>query len=175
MTNIANFNQLELERQSILKLLDAQKDQAERNRLGQFATPSQLAAEMVEASLFYLKDREIRFLDPAFGTGPFYSALLRSGGMADRRLEAALGFEIDPHYSVSAARLWANTPLELRLADFTQARLPASDRAQHNLLICNPPYVRHHHLTQTDKLRLQKTVEAITHIKPCQKKPPTPS
>jgi adenine-specific DNA-methyltransferase len=165
MTDIANFNQLELERQSILKLLDAQKDQAARNRLGQFATPPQLAAEIVEASLFYLKDREIRFLDPAFGTGPFYSALLRSDNMTNRHLEAARGFEIDPHYSVSAAQLWANTPLELSLEDFTQARLPASDSAKHNLLICNPPYVRHHHLTHLEKLRLQKAAETITHIK----------
>lgn len=165
MTNMATFQQLELERQNILKLLDAQKDQAERNRLGQFATPPQLASEIVEASLLFLRDQEIRFLDPAFGTGPFYSALLRSASMADRHLETAGGFEIDPHYFVAAAQLWANAPVELRLEDFTRALVPGSNVENYNLLICNPPYVRHHHLGQAEKLRLQKVAEAITHIK----------
>lgn len=165
MTNSANYHQLELQRQHILKVLDAQKSQAERNRLGQFATPPQLAAEIVDASLLYLDKLDIRFLDPAFGTGPFYSALLRSDQIANRRLQAAHGFEIDPHYAVSATQLWANTPLVLHTEDFTRATPPGNDASKYNLLICNPPYVRHHHLSQAEKLRLQRMVEASTQFK----------
>ena len=91
--------------------------------------------------------RSLRFLDPAIGTGAFYSALLDVFGQ--RRVETAVGYEIDPHYGLPAKRLWAGTGIELRLADFTQAA-PPSARAKCDLLVCNPPYVRHHHLAGKD-------------------------
>lgn len=57
-----------------LEQLDAAKSQADRNRLGQFATPPKLAAQIVAAALALLPPRSrIRFLEPGFGTGPFSS------------------------------------------------------------------------------------------------------
>ena len=144
--------------------LDAQKTQADRNRLGQFATPAALAQEIVALSCAYLPpSAEIRFLDPAFGTGSFYSALLQT--VAPSRIHSAQGFEIDPHYGLPATDLWEQTPLDLRLADFTAATVPAHAEAQANLLICNPPYVRHHHLSGDDKVRLQELVRQRTGLR----------
>lgn len=132
--------------------LDAGKTGAERNRLGQFATPSALARSLVDLSVHLLPTGEpIRFVDPAFGTGSFYSALLDS--VPASRVEASLGFELDPHYGVPARRLWRDTGLELRLEDFTRA-IPGASRLP-NLVVCNPPYVRHHHLASADKQRMQ--------------------
>lgn len=130
--------------------LDIQKSQSERNRLGQFATPTALAVDVLRHAKELLPASEpVRFLDPAFGTGSFYSALLAT--FPKRRVSAAHGLELDPHYARPARQLWADHPLKLQLADFTAADPPAK---KFNLLICNPPYVRHHHLKVDDKQRL---------------------
>jgi predicted RNA methylase len=144
--------------------LDGAKTQTERNKLGQFATPTALAADIVKYARTLLpKDKKIRFLDPAFGTGAFYSALLQQFPLS--QIVEAVGYEVDPHYGNEALKLWHETPLRLNIADFTQAVPPNSDWAKANLLICNPPYVRHHHLSRVDKLRLQRVTEQIARIK----------
>lgn len=54
---------LEFERLKIQYLLDKQKTQEERNRLGQFATPTNLALEMLEYARSLLPfNSEISFL-----------------------------------------------------------------------------------------------------------------
>lgn len=137
--------------------LDAQKSQEERNRLGQFATPTLLARDVVAYGISLLpKATAIRFLDPALGTGSFYSALLATA--AARPIEAVSGFEIDPHYAIPASTLWAHFPLHITQGDFTRLEPPAEEQSRFNLLICNPPYVRHHHLASDEKMRLQKRI-----------------
>ena len=134
--------------------LDGRKSPAERNKLGQFATPTQLARDVLAFGLGLLPEAlPVRFLDPAIGTGSFYSALLRTS--AGRPVESAVGFEIDPHYGEPSIALWQGTPLKITLADFTRQSPPTDDKKRANLLICNPPYVRHHHLDGDDKTRLQ--------------------
>ena len=147
---------LEERRLGLQAELDGQKSQAERNRLGQFATPTPLALEVVRYGASFLQSgEEVRFLDPAIGTGAFYSAL-RDVFVAGQIAEA-VGFEIDPHYGEPAARLWKDAGLVLDLSDFTQAE----PSPRFNLVVCNPPYVRHHHLGEADKERLQfRTLKA---------------
>jgi hypothetical protein len=141
---------LEERRLMLQAALDAKKTQAERNRLGQFATPTALAIDILKyASTFIPEDEKVRFLDPAIGTGAFYSALTKV--FPKQRIAEALGFEIDPHYEEPASQLWARSGLVTKLADFTDEE-PSS---RFNLVICNPPYVRHHHLQNSDKARLQ--------------------
>ena len=133
--------------------LDTTKDRTERNRLGQFATPSQLAVDMLSYARTLLgQHTKVRFLDPALGTGAFYSALLDVFPKND--MEASVGYEIDSHYAAAAAELWGATGLDVRLEDFTLA-CPPETAEKFNLLICNPPYVRHHHIASADKQRLQ--------------------
>lgn len=133
--------------------LDAAKSQPERNRMGQFATPTGLAVDMLRyAKTSLRKPEKIRFLDPAIGTGSFYSALLSV--FAKSQIDLAVGYEIDPHYAMPAKNLWAGSCLEMHLSDFTAAQAPAEDE-KFNLLICNPPYVRHHHIVNGDKQRLK--------------------
>lgn len=138
-------------RLSIQTELDAKKTALERNKLGQFATPTVLAREVLSYGLSLMPKRQrVRFLDPAIGTGSFYSALREMIGR--RPIAAAKGYEIDPHYGEPARELWAGSGLDIELSDFTQAQPPCDG---FNLLICNPPYVRHHHLGADEKCRLQ--------------------
>ena len=143
--------------------LDAAKDQAERNRMGQFATPTELAVQIIEYAKGQLNETEtVRFIDPAIGTGSFYSALLKV--FPADRLTRAVGYEVDPHYGEPAARLWEGTMLDVRLEDFTLAA-PPSDKGKFNLLVCNPPYVRHHHIASEEKRRLKALTREACGIK----------
>jgi len=149
---------LEERRLVVQRELDNRRTRAERNRLGQFATPPTLAGSIVSATLKLLPERtHIRFLDPAFGTGAFYSALV--GLVVGARLDSAQGFEIDREFGLAAAGLWRSSGLRLHIADFTLAAVPTDPAAKPNVLICNPPYVRHHHLDREAKTRLQMAVK----------------
>lgn len=146
---------IECQRLEAQSSLDATKTQAERNKMGQFATPPSLAGDILAFAKSLLPQKtHIRFLDPAFGTGSFYSALLRT--FPAEHIERASGYEIDLHYGRKAQGLWGGTNLRLELSDFTRAVPPEIDLEKCNLLICNPPYVRHHHLTAAEKPRLQR-------------------
>lgn len=151
---------IEKQRLALQASLDSQKSQAERNRLGQFATPTALAEDiLLYAETLLPLAAEVRFLDPAIGTGSFYSALLKV--FPKERIAEAIGFELDPHYGKPAAELWRDTGLTLKLADFTRAE----PSPRFNVLICNPPYVRHHHLHNTDKNWLQIRTQQASGMK----------
>lgn len=144
--------------------LDGRKSQAERNKLGQFATPTTLARDVLSYGLKTLPAKmPVRFFDPAIGSGSFYSALMAAVG--DQSVQSARGFEIDPHYGLPAKDFWKGTPLELTLGDFTKAVAPKGDEDKATLLICNPPYVRHHHMDSEEKARLQALSNEIAGIR----------
>lgn len=148
---------LEAHRLELQIELDAAKSKLERNQMGQFATPGPLAIQVLErAKQLVASNDPIRFLDPAFGTGAFYSALLHV--FSSDHIEAARGYEIDEHYGNEARLLWRDRPLEVIIEDFTVAAPPENETDRYNLIICNPPYVRHHHLKAENKRRLQSLV-----------------
>lgn len=143
--------------------LDSGKTKAERNRLGQYATPTELATDILTcARALVRRDAPVRFLDPAIGTGSFYSALLRV--FPPDEIEDALGFEIDGEVASEARKVWRHSPLRIKHDDFTQARPPLEDARKATLLVCNPPYVRHHHLSRGDKLRLQGAARLLADV-----------
>ncbi|MEQ1439206.1 SAM-dependent DNA methyltransferase [Fontimonas sp. SYSU GA230001] len=150
----------EQERLALQACLDAAKSPTERNRFGQFATPTDLAEDIVGyAAALAPSGAKLRFLDPAFGTGAFYSALLRI--VPNERIAEAAGFEIDPHYGAAATNFWKDARFALTIADFTHAKpLP-----RFNVVICNPPYVRHHHLQNGDKAYLQARTLQLSGMK----------
>ncbi|MFT4195932.1 Eco57I restriction-modification methylase domain-containing protein [Ottowia sp.] len=155
---------MEEQRYALQAERDGHKSRAERNKLGQFATPTPLACDVLAFGLGLLPEGEaVRFLDPAIGTGSFYSALRAT--QRRRPIDWASGFEIDPHYGQPAQALWAGEPLEITLGDFTRQPVPRSDTERANLLVCNPPYVRHHHLSSAEKVRLQDAARAAAQVK----------
>jgi len=128
--------------------LDAQQSLAMRNRQGQFSTPPELALQMVVLAQSMLPpDGRVRFVEPSLGTGVFYSALERQLGRA--RIGRAVGFELDTRIAEAAERVWKDTPLRVCGADFL--RLVPPSEPQFDLLLANPPYVRHQHLSSDYK------------------------
>lgn len=137
------MNDFESKRRLLQKELDLLKTQEQRNVMGQFSTPIVLANDIASyAKGIMPRNCKIRFLDPACGTGVFFSALINL--FPDSRIEAATGYEIDDHYGKPSSELWAKTTLIYQLTDFTK-QIPPPENKKYNLLICNPPYVRHHH------------------------------
>lgn len=134
--------------------LDNLKTTEERRRLGQFATPSPLAREIAHYAVELLQhQQDIYFLEPSIGTGAFYSALL-SELLSSKSLKSATGFEIDKDVLETAQSLWPDG-IELKYQDFTKA---SPDSSKINLLLANPPYVRHHLIDAQDKLFLKDSV-----------------
>ncbi|NLG42019.1 MAG: SAM-dependent DNA methyltransferase [Phycisphaerae bacterium] len=157
-------NPCETRRRAIQEELDARRSAAERNRLGQFATPNPLAVDIARyvATLLGRKGGSIRFADPAVGSGSFFSAALSAFGQ--ERIAKALGIEIDPLFCGAARELWSDAGLDVICGDFTRLvakspRLPAP-----SVILANPPYVRHHHLSREDKERLQALTKRMAGV-----------
>lgn len=160
MISRTEISALEERRLKLQSDIDAQKAQNERNELGQFSTPAKLAREIVSAALAYMpRGLPIRFFEPGFGTGTFFSSLLQVSG---REPITAKGIEIDPLYGAPAKRLWRDTCAQVSIGDFTQMSPPTEDSEKFNLLVCNPPYSRHHHLSKEEKLRLQRALRGAS-------------
>lgn len=157
-------NPVEARRQAVQAELDARRSGTERNRLGQFATPNALAVEITRhvQSIAGRSLCAIRFADPSIGTGSFYSAVLTVFG--PERIERAVGVELDPAFCEAARDLWGNAGLEVVRGDFTRVVANGSRPSSPNLILANPPYVRHHHLEREDKERLQALVYRMTGV-----------
>jgi hypothetical protein len=146
---------VEVRRQAIQVDIDTRRSAAERNRLGQFATPNALAidiARYVESVIGRAKS-SIRFSDPSIGSGSFFSAALAVFG--SKRISSAVGIELDPAFADAARNLWADVGLEVVCGDFTRLFASGSLPLSPNVILANPPYVRHHHMSREDKERLQ--------------------
>ena len=76
-----------------------------------------------------------------------------------------MGYEIDSHYSQPALALWDDGVLQIRCEDFTTASAPAAPEERFNLIVCTPPYVRHHHIGSSGKPRLKGAVETARGIR----------
>ena len=148
MATLARYS-IEERRQQEQVRLDLLKTTLERNKLGQFATPSELAIRLTRYAHRLLGDTPVRFLDPAIGTGSFFSAISQTFSV--NRIERAAGVELDPLFAECARELWGAEGLQITQADFT-SRSPGS---RYNLILANPPYVRHHHLSGREKERLR--------------------
>jgi adenine-specific DNA-methyltransferase len=145
----------ELRRLEIQVALDSERSALERNKWGQFATPPVLADDITRYTLSLLEQSAVRFLEPSCGSGSFFSSLLRSLDES-RTLDAAIGVELDERFALAAKELWAGYGLDVVQGDFIEYSSTADYRA--NVLIANPPYVRHHHLGGEQKALLTRVL-----------------
>ncbi len=152
-----SVHDIEVQRIAEQRRLDKLKDAAQRNQWGQFATPPELAREIAQYAAnrwSQLGRGDVRFLDPAVGTGAFYSALLQT--FARRRIHTAAGVELDPLFASATRDLWGSSGLRVVEGDFTAIE----PTEPFNLLLTNPPYVRHHHLPGAAKQRMRGRIAA---------------
>jgi len=141
--------------------LDQLKTAKERNKWGQFATPPTLALEIAQYAWSKVKRRKggFTFLDPAIGTGSFFGAFLQT--FPHDRIEAATGIELDKPFAQAAREVWQSQGLKVVQGDFTRQKVDA----KYNVILTNPPYVRHHHLEAEEKQRLAELAQAATGLK----------
>jgi len=147
---IKDIPHIEVQRLREQERLDALKTALERNKWGQFATPPELARSLARYALGQMDGKPVRFLDPAVGTGSFFSAICQES--SPEGIASAVGIELDPLFAEGARSLWATLGLQVVQGDFTQQPAP---NQRFSLILTNPPYVRHHHLTSDDKSRLK--------------------
>ncbi|RJQ22607.1 MAG: hypothetical protein C4560_02135 [Nitrospiraceae bacterium] len=95
----------------------------------------------------------LRFLEPAVGTGVFFSALLNS--INGHSVKEATGVELDNIYAEVARRLWSGKELTVTVSDYFDFVRRNENQSRFNLLCTNPPYVRHHHIDPSEKRKLQ--------------------
>ena len=148
----------EIRRQAAQDNLDRTTTKAQRNKRGQVATPPPMALQILEYATSRMHNStQIKFLDPAVGTGAFFSALLSTNHPS--RIASAHGYETDPRITRTARDLWSSSGLTVHQQDFTTADPPGPGGAA-NLVICNPPYVRHHHIGPETKAFLKHHLQA---------------
>jgi hypothetical protein len=152
-----DIKDLESERERLQIFLDSKRTKIERNKLGQYSTPKVLADDIVHTSLEYITKSNIRFLDTSIGTGVFYSSLIES--VEEKNISCACGYEIDDCYYAPSKKLWDNTKLKYIKNNFLDVTHPIFDGEKYNLIISNPPYVRHHHIEENLKRALHDKIE----------------
>lgn len=150
MTNI------ERKRQHLQSVLDASKTLQERNKMGQFSTPYPLARQICEYIINYTGDSIESFLEPSIGTGVFYSALSEIANV-----HRAVGYEIDRYYYKPAKDLWCNHKINIINQNFFNA----CPEEKFSLIIANPPYSRHHHISTETKVELAEKVKRLYNLK----------
>jgi adenine-specific DNA-methyltransferase len=156
------IEQAEGQRQLEQARLDLAMGTKLRNRTGQFSTPNALADEIVRycRDRWDVKPRPVRFLEPCIGTGSFFSSLQRA--FPADMIQTAFGCELDDEHANVAGSLWKAAGLQLKNGDFLEQAPP---RQKYNLLITNPPYVRHHHLDPKRKEHLQAKVREALQLR----------
>lgn len=157
---VGNMIDAEKTREQEQLRIDEAKDIEERRKHGQFATPFSLAREIVSYGIDLLDENVISFLEPSLGTGAFYSALVHEKCKTAKDIKKATGIEIDPAYFSIAKSIWNDGCLQVYNADFTH--FPTDGK--YNLLITNPPYVRHHYISQEEKNYLGECAKEETGI-----------
>lgn len=106
------LKEIETRRQYLQKEIDSTKTSIERNKLGQFSTPINLALDILALAKDYLpNNQKVKFFDPAFGMGSFYSALIQT--FPSNEIEKAVGFEIDKSYFTASQNLWNGFPVKI--------------------------------------------------------------
>ena len=157
---VRDLTLLETMRLQLQTEIDNGKSIDSRRRLGQFATPYELAQEIISYGLTLQDEEAISFLEPAIGTGSFYSALLSECDKHSKTVMSATGIELDDDFYSAARDLWSHTGINLIKEDFTEAEC----LKRVNFLISNPPYVRHHYISQEKKSKLATTIKDNTGL-----------
>lgn len=154
----------EQQRQLLEKKLELTKETQTRKQLGQFSTPYEIALSIVNHVFMNVDTDEIKFIEPAVGSGVFLSALSTSDVVKNFTFSSILGVDIDEEY-INIAKNWGNIidceDISFLNSDF----LNLEATSKFNLLISNPPYVRHHRLSSELKEKYKLQIKKLLDIK----------
>ena len=138
-------------RGSLQQSIDKSKDLVSRNKMGQYATPKSLASEICQYVGSISKwSYPIEVLEPALGLGIFIEVFKFE---TDLDINRYTGIELDEDFFNAAEKLWRGFNVDLVKSDF----MLFNTNKKFQIIISNPPYVRHHHLSKDYKTK-------ITHL-----------
>lgn len=157
----SDVSETEAQRLSLQVELDAERTAAERNLMGQFATPPALADDVMRFAVSLHNEKKIRFLEPSCGSGSFFSALVKDHD--GHVVESATGIELDERFAAVASSLWSDRGLRVLQGDFFERVRDVGESV--SLLVANPPYVRHHHMHADYKAKLGEQVTEELRMK----------
>ncbi len=103
-----------------------------RKKFGQYFTPEIIADLMVS---WVIQDNPSSLLDPAFGLGVFYDALLCNKKINGRLVNYS-AYEIDSHILDYLNSHGASSPA-VEISDYLQ-----TEKNKYDAIVCNPPYMR---------------------------------
>jgi len=130
------------------------------NEVDVHLTPPELAQEVTQYAVGLLPAKaEIHFGDPAVGNGAFYGALL--GAVPRDRISSAMGIDINKQQVAAARSRWVHRGMTVKLGDY----LHMAKEAPRNLILANPPYLRHQHIPASYKLSLRERSSAELGLK----------
>ncbi|HDH06795.1 MAG TPA: hypothetical protein ENF87_00320, partial [Thermoproteales archaeon] len=143
--------------------------QEERRKLGEFYTPKPIAEFMTK---WAIRTPEDTVLDPGVGSGIFLvESLSRLVGLGKEAREALLqlyGIDINPLAVLMSTinlliRAGGSEP-KIFWADFLKinkltAPMIGLDQVEFDVILCNPPYTRHHELEPLYKVKIKKMIE----------------
>ncbi len=141
-----DLKECEALRSELNQIIDAGKN--DRNAHGQFATPNELAKAIVRETVALLEGFEKPdVLEPACGSGSFISAVLSAVPNAQ-----VFGVERDSDYFDAAKKCFGHNT-KLLCTDY----LSWESCQKFDLIITNPPYVRHHLIDRNLKNSFRNT------------------
>jgi len=119
-------------------------------------TPPELASSIATYALSHWpKNQPINFGDPAVGTGAFFAALLHATG--GKSPQSAVGVEISAKQADAAQWRWQAKGLKVVCEDY----LHMETLAPRNLILANPPYLRHQEIDKEYKSKLRQRASVI--------------
>ena len=115
-------------------------------------TPPELAQEITDyvSSIVSPEELPIHFGDPAIGTGAFYLALLKA--FPKDAIASAIGIDVSYEQVRAARSRLAKYPIQIVHGDF----LHMDQLPQRNLILANPPYLRHQGIRKKYKEELRQ-------------------
>ena len=135
----------------------------ERRKLGEYYTPRDIAEFMTR---WAIRGKEEVVLDPACGSGTFlvesFYRLTELGCAPEKAIASLHGIDINPlAVLMSAVNLLARLPTSrprLSVSDFLLVSPKQGERFQS--IVCNPPYSRHHELSQQYKEQMARRIDS---------------
>lgn len=143
-----DLGSLNLRRLSPRDLLETEENLESKIHL----TPPELANAITGYVLSLLAPEElpVHFGDPAIGAGAFYLALAKM--LPQDRIGSAIGIDLSREQVIAARSRLARYPINIMPGDFLHLdRLP-----KRNLILANPPYLRHQGIPQAYKQELRE-------------------
>lgn len=135
-----------------------------------YITPPEYAREMVLSAMQALDDgvTEIRFGDPAIGTGALFLALRRAleerNGAENRHYQmiSAIGVDVDKEMVWDASMRYGKRGLKVIYGDALSLDIDLEEKR--NLMLVNPPYDRHEQIPVDYRREIQRLAEEQTGI-----------